>query len=1160
MKRFLIIFLCFLPGFCGIGHLTAQTLSNLQRVIVETREPILLSGDRPVLPASIIIMAAEDKIPLPDSSWSLQGNRLIWLVDSLPFPLEVRFRLAPISLTQSFSLLDSSRLTRDSTGPLIGLALQPEANTNPLIRFPGLQYSGAFTRGFSVGNRQDLTLNSSLNLQLAGELGDGIGLRAAISDENIPIQPEGNTRQLREFDRVFIALDKGPNELIAGDYEISSGPEHFLRYFKKLQGATVKNELTAGKKLQISNQASLAVSRGKFGRNLLSIQEGNQGPYRLEGSQGERFIIILAGTERVWLDGRPLERGVENDYIIDYNQGEITFMPRLLIRQESRIIIEFEYADQNYLRSLYTLQSAISSEDWSFYAHLYSEQDGRNSSDLSESEIEILEGAGDNPLLAVASGVRQEELFSPGRAMYEWRDTLTSCGSDSILVFSKDPAKALFTARWTFVGQGNGNYRLDSTQFANERVYRWVAPDPTTCRLSGDYAPVVRLTAPRQQQVLTLGGQVKVGKGNLQSELAFDNTDLNRFSQLDNSDNQGLAFFGSFDQLLPLSQGPEPDWQLEAGIDYEFVQATFNGIAPWRNPEFLRDWGLADFSGQTDATSANEQLVTARLRLLAPHTNIEYDLGAFLRSNAYSALRHRILADYQNPSWRLQIGADLLNATQSGADRQFYRPQLETAYRLFKNKNWEIGAAASGEFNRREDSTSKNLLPQSFANHQYRLFLHRLSEEGWSGNMYFQNRTDQQAGEAQFEAYAKTRELGFEGSWSGKGLRLGGQLTFRNRELVDSSSLNTLLGRIDLGLQLWKGVIRANSRYELGSGQEPRREFTYIKVAAGEGTYIWQDSLYNNDGIIQPNEMALAPFPDIADYIRVSVFSNSFIQTNQVGLNQSLQIEPRIAWFNSKDKFRQFLGKLSSQTTLNVNRKVSSASSNFVWNPLQIELSDTNLVSTTSLFRQLLFYNRGDRRFELQAEWTENRSKIAQTTGFESRSRREGVLRPRWSPIDAIRLEGTIRNGQQERGSQFFEENEYTIYFFRTRLEASWIPSARFQSGVSMEWQRDEDRLPEAGDQAERVRLAWNSSFSKAATSNLQTSLAFTLVDYRGDPSGPIGFAILNGLQDGRNWQWGVTLNQQIGKLLQLRLSYEGRKTGSAPVVHLGRAQVAALF
>jgi len=66
-----------------------------------------------------------------------------------------------------------------------------------------------------------------------------------------------------------------------------------------------------------------------------------QGPYRLNGINNERAIRIIAGSEKIYLDGVQLKRGENNDYIIDYSNAEITFTPRRIITSVSRISVDF---------------------------------------------------------------------------------------------------------------------------------------------------------------------------------------------------------------------------------------------------------------------------------------------------------------------------------------------------------------------------------------------------------------------------------------------------------------------------------------------------------------------------------------------------------------------------------------------------------------------------------------------------------------------------------------------------------------------------------------------------------------------------------------------------------------------------------------------------
>jgi len=237
----------------------------------------------------------------------------------------------------------------DQSGDTIR-TLQPEGGgfTPESIFGPGIQKSGTIVRGFTVGTTKDFSLNSGLRLQLSGRLSDDIEIVAALTDENTPIQPEGNTERLEELDKVFIQV-KHPNATgTFGDYQVRKRFGEFGVIDRKLQG--LMGEFLVS---DYSGYVAVASSRGKFNSNLFNGLDGVQGPYRLSGINNERDIIVIAGTEKVFVDGIEMRRGENNDYVIEYANATVTFTPNRLITSASRITIDFEYSDRRYSRNFF---------------------------------------------------------------------------------------------------------------------------------------------------------------------------------------------------------------------------------------------------------------------------------------------------------------------------------------------------------------------------------------------------------------------------------------------------------------------------------------------------------------------------------------------------------------------------------------------------------------------------------------------------------------------------------------------------------------------------------------------------------------------------------------------------------------------------------------
>src|SRR6056297_1218557 len=103
------------------------------------------------------------------------------------------------------------RRVPDSTAADTGTVAVVEEDTSRtqgFDPFEGVQIerSGSISRGVVGGSNRDVNVASGLRMQVDGEVAEDVTVRALLTDENTPLQPEGTTQRLRDFDRVFLEV------------------------------------------------------------------------------------------------------------------------------------------------------------------------------------------------------------------------------------------------------------------------------------------------------------------------------------------------------------------------------------------------------------------------------------------------------------------------------------------------------------------------------------------------------------------------------------------------------------------------------------------------------------------------------------------------------------------------------------------------------------------------------------------------------------------------------------------------------------------------------------------------------------------------------------------------------------------------------------------
>ncbi|HEX2899789.1 MAG TPA: hypothetical protein VHS96_08735, partial [Bacteroidia bacterium] len=844
------------------------------------------------------------------------------------------------------------------------------------------------SRGLSVGNNQSLAVNSGLRLQLEGDLGDDLKLQAAITDETIPIQPDGTTQQINDFDKVFIQLVRKDDKVILGDFEIDHKGTQFANFYRNVQGIGFR--IKGDKKGYAGING--AVAKGKFQTNSFIGREGVQGPYRLTGRNGERFIIVLAGSEKVYFNGQLMVRGEGNDYVIDYNTGELTFTAQRLVTSAARIVIDFEYTDRNYNRSLFfadfgaeLLKGKLNIKG--SYGRDADNQNAPIEGPFTDIELDSLRAAGDDATLAAVTGV--DSVGPPDNASavrYARVDSVVYGNTYEAYVFSTDPAKAVYRITFSNVGVGNGMYVRDAG-LVNGTVFRWVAPDSATGRPRGDYAPIRVLVPPKLLQVLDVVAEYKISdKALAYSETAMSSNDQNRFSSIDDADNTDFANkTGIRVEGLKLSDS----LQMRVDLSHRYVGQGYTNLDRVYKVEYGREW---NFDDQGEHLDENVSEGIAELR---------YGKGLRLMGNAgirtYGQRLFSIKQLYELESSHRWLQGKYTFTTVSTDDK------VDTVFSRWTRHNgdihkdmWKLRPGV--EIWLEDKSRVTNGLAQSgaFRFTDIKPYIKTINTEKLDLSLSYNYRREWEQADSAFREKSVAHTESMKVIWSpASTLNFQNTSSLRNFKVQDSKFLESGLTNSQTLITNFQGswytnnrVLFSNLLYEVTSEQVAKKQVAYIEVYPGQGDYEWIDA--DSNDVQSLDEFQYSVNPNRSNfYVRILIPSTQLFPTTALNFSGNFKVDLKKAWKRTENPFLETVRNMSTITNFRVAQK-KSAGNDFESYLVSLGdvFGDTSLLDAQYTFRQDLYFFRNDPVGDLKFSFGDNKSKLFLVSGNETRSLR----------------------------------------------------------------------------------------------------------------------------------------------------------------------------
>lgn len=1106
--------------------------------IIPFTETIRLRGE---------ILKAEDYLfSYSDASFKLSASlaysifdTLIVSYQSINFGLKKEYKKRSLIVKYDEVLGDTVKYIQ-SEGSLL---------TAELIFGSSIERSGTLVRGFSVGTNKDLTLTSGLRLQLSGKLSDDLEIVAALTDENTPIQPEGTTERLEELDKVFIQVKHPIAEGTFGDFQFQQKAGEFGFVDRKLQG--LMGQFHYGNS---SAYFALASSKGKFNTNYFNGLDGVQGPYRLSGINNERDIIIIAGTEKVYIDGILMKRGEANDYVIEYSNAQITFTPNRLITSVSRITVDFEYTDRRYTRNFFSAgtQSKFWDEKIGLKFHYVREGDDPDAPidiSLSEEDKNILRTAGDNRNAAVKSGVRLAEPDSLGniRGVYRQIDTVFNEQQYFIYVYDPGNPDAVYNVSFSYVGERNGDYIRES--IGN---FRFVGIG------NGSYLPVIFLPLPELKQSAGIVLDVKPLKDLILSfEYAGSLWDRNRFSNLDEGDNYGYA------RNIVLNFQPsnvkigEINFR-RLGLTYKdrFIQDRFTSPDRFNEIEFNRNYNI-DLSAQRESETLREIGI-----LINPVNELKINSSAgFLRKG--SSFRSDRFNNYFTLSdvetYGLDYNLDFVKSDNNLIKSTWFRHKGNSFY-----KWWKLKPAIDFLAENRTDilTSQDSILSGSLKYLEITPSLQLVELEGITVTTKYSFRDDYMPAEGELIKESSSFLQGYELSYRGvKKASTSLSLNLRKKKYTDNFKLKGFLDNETI-------LIRSQSRfsffqavsgdlfYEVATQRTAKLERVFVRVERGTGNFIYLGDL-NNSGIA--DEYEFEPTLYDGDFIVVTIPTDELFPVIELKTSTKWRIE-----YSKLIPGSSFISKILKPVTSETFWRIEENSREEDYKKIYLLnfasfLNDQKTIRGSNYFQQDIFLFETDRDFSLRFRFSQRKSLNQFSGGVERAFNRERSLRIRFKVVEEIGNQTDIVNQIDYVYAPVTSNRRRLITGNNITSDFSYRPERNIEVGFKFKVGRSEDTLPVNPSVIDINSQVIRFNFSFAGKGRLRFEAErseLTGVTY----DNFIPFELTGGNRLGKNYFWRLNFDYRISSNLQSTVGYDGRIQGGGRTIHSGRAEVRAYF
>ncbi|MHB1049762.1 MAG: hypothetical protein ACYC09_06770 [Bacteroidota bacterium] len=1113
-----------------------------------------------VLPSTIGVTV--DSVLIQDYSYDRVSNSVT--LSTIPVvpritTIAIRYHYLPFRMKREYALrtITVKSDTAKSLRSMTAIATTDAGYSN--LFGPELSKSGSINRGFLIGTNNDFTVSSGFRLQMIGKLSDEIDITAALTDENTPIQPQGNTQTLQEIDNVFVEITSPQYKATVGDFVYTQSGSEFFTVSRKLQGARIQAEypdLFSGTQATVTG----ATARGKFNSLSIAGVEGVQGPYRLTGRNNERNIIIIAGSEKVYVDGTEMVRGENNDYTIDYGAAELTFTTRRMITGMSRIVIDYEYSDRQYTRNIVGIHSSTSlSNSFSISTNYFREGDDPDAPIdlvLTDDDKGLLRQTGNTT--AIKSGVFDAGIDSNGigKGNYRKIDTLINAMPVSFYRYEPGTSTSVYNVVFSVVGEKKGDYYREGIG-----RYTFVGIG------SGNYSPVIVVPAPQLHQQYSLQTKYSIGKSFiLDGEFAASDADRNRFSDIGDDLNSGHAY------KFRLRYAPENIvvagknfGSLDVSLTERFVDSRYTPVDRINDVEFGRKWSTDSLL--LNAVASEETREGKIVYTPIEGVSIQTGAGTLERGNQFSSRRYDGGIDIVSGALpKVSYFAEFITGDEKSSDTysEWFRQKGFAEYSFstvipsmrFENERRTV-----------KETISDSLFSPSFGFISYapKLMVTGIprvelsTEFEWRLNDGYSSGAVMRQSSSFTQSYAfilrETYDLSVSTHFTLRSLR------FEPAFQSENTNQQTTLMKIQSRYRPLSGGVDIDLFYDVATQRTAALERVFYKVRKGEGQYVWNDA--NGNSIVDlSDENEFRPDRYDGEYNAIIINSDNFRPVINLKASSRIKIVPRQFLSGHRGVLGAIGNTVSSESFFRLEEKST------VQNFEKIYLLDHRyfLHPTTTLYglqfmQHDLFLFENKSAYSFRVRYNQKVGLSRYSSGTEKNYSRERSLRSRFLVSNDLFNQTDIVWKDDNAITSSLLNQSRQIGTIAVITDISYKPETFIELGFKLETSQSTDRpgaLPVIADyngQSFRIVYGFRGNGQiRSDFSREEVVVQSQPVNYS------IPYELTSGRETGKQFLWSIASEYRFTGNIQFSAQYNGRTTRSAGIIHTGRMEVRAFF